>query len=139
MMSLDYIAIYKRLCKVTGTNSLSGLAKKVGMAANASTRWTDNGEIKKIPMDVCVKAAINFDASLDYIVFGTEPMADKHKVDKAFTKAMMMLIGTNCLRKGEGFNEELLKMVGDYFYKTLNNDDIEIDIDSMENLLNLSK
>ncbi|MCC2604104.1 helix-turn-helix domain-containing protein [Planctobacterium marinum] len=138
-MDLDYSGIFERLCKISGTNSASGLAKIAGKAPNASTRWTEKGKVTKIPMDVCVKIAILFDVSIDYIVFGTEPMAEKSKVDKAFYKAMMMLIGTRCMKKGDKFNEELINLIGDYFYKTLNNDDIEAEIDSMEKLIDLSK
>lgn len=135
-ISLDFDAICGRVFKACNQKTLGGIAKVLEMSKGAPDGWRKN---KKIPGDVLIKISIVFDVSIDYLVFGTEPMAEKSKVDKAFMKSMLMLVGTQCMKKGENYNEELIKMIGDYFYKTLNNESVENDITEMEKLVNLTK
>lgn len=135
-ISLDNDAISKRLMEVCGVDSLGAVAKLILNNSSRSGSWRRGN---KIPAEIFVKAAIKFDSSVDYIVFGRPPAADNASLEKAFHKSLMMLVGSGCLRKGESYNKETIDEVIKYFSSSILGDHARTDFEDMEKLIELVK
>lgn len=133
-LSLDNNAITERLMEVCGVDSLSAVASIILNDATRSGSWKRGN---RIPPEVFIKAAIKFDSSIDYIVFGTQPSTDISQVETAFHKALIMLLGTGCFRKGSDYKKETIDEVINYFGDKIVNNRHSTDFDDMEKLIDI--
>ena len=100
-MNTDVNEIFERLLKIKNFNTLKELSIEYGYQKN----WGSNSRLKgTIPWDLCLKIAIEYKLSLDYLIFGKESETIKIRMDElklSVTESVFKAIQTNMIELQE--------------------------------------
>ena len=100
-MNTDVNEIFERLLKIKNFNTLKDLSIEYGYQKN----WGSNSRLKgTIPWDLCLKIAIEYKLSLDYLIFGKESETIKIRMDElklSVTESVFKAIQTNMIELQE--------------------------------------